>query len=294
MKADPTSTMRAQRGIQSIEVGGQVLLALVHQGRPMALKDLAREAGMAPAKAHPYLVSLGRIGLIAQNETTGYYFLGPLALQLGLISLQQANPVHVAAPLIAELAKLIGHTVALAVWGNRGATIVRLEESPAAVHVNMRHGTVFSMTNTASGRLFAAYLDIATIKQQFEDDRGRHKASLDATDVIDESMPAATSLPDWREFEQQLAQVRAQGLSRSVGEVMPGVNAMAAPVFDHTGAIVLCVVAIGPAAMFDTHWDASLAQSLRECSQQISMRLGAPTKADYQGARAARAATSSD
>ena len=286
MKANPTGTEHTQRGIQSIEVGGQVLLTLVHQGRPMALKDLAREAGMAPAKAHPYLVSLGRIGLIAQNETTGYYFLGPLALQLGLISLQQANPVHVATPLIAELAKLIGHTVALAVWGNRGATIVRLEESPAAVHVNMRHGTVFSMTNTASGRLFAAYLDTATIKQQFEDDRRRQKAR---PDVVEASMPAATSRPNWRDFEQQLMQVRMKGLSRSVGEVVPGVNAMAAPVFDHTGAIVLCVVAIGPAAMFDTHWDATLAQSLRECAQQISMRLGAPAQG---GAQAARATTS--
>ena len=282
MKANPTGTEHTQRGIQSIEVGGQVLLTLVHQGRPMALKDLAREAGMAPAKAHPYLVSLGRIGLIAQNETTGYYFLGPLALQLGLISLQQANPVHVATPLIAELAKLIGHTVALAVWGNRGATIVRLEESPAAVHVNMRHGTVFSMTSTASGRLFAAYLDIATIKQQFEDDRRRQKARPGA---VEASMPAATSRPNWRDFEQQLTQVRIQGLSRSVGEVVPGVNAMAAPVFDHTGAVVLCVVAIGPAAMFDIHWDATLAQSLRECAQQISMRLGAPTQGRTQAAR---------
>lgn len=287
MKANSTGTEHTQRGIQSIEVGGQVLLTLVHQGRPMALKDLAREAGMAPAKAHPYLVSLGRIGLIAQNETTGYYFLGPLALQLGLISLQQANPVHVATPLIAELAKLIGHTVALAVWGNRGATIVRLEESPAAVHVNMRHGTVFSMTNTASGRLFAAYLDTTTIKQQFEDDRRRQKAS---PDVVEASMPAATSRPNWSDFEQQLTQVRIQGLSRSVGEVVPGVNAMAAPVFDHTGAIVLCVVAIGPSAMFDTHWDARLAQSLRECAQQISMRLGAPTQGGTQAARATTSA----
>lgn len=47
---------RGSRGIQSIEVGGQLLLALAHHGRPMALKDLARDAGMPPAKAHPYLV----------------------------------------------------------------------------------------------------------------------------------------------------------------------------------------------------------------------------------------------
>ena len=110
----------AQRGIQSIEVGGQLLRALVHHGRPMALKDLAREADMTAAKAHPYMVSFGRLGLIEQDRASGHYLLGPLALQLGLISLQQADPVHIATPLIAQLAQQTGHTVAL-VCGARAA-----------------------------------------------------------------------------------------------------------------------------------------------------------------------------
>ena len=65
MSPDPKEE-RGSRGIQSIEVGGQLLLALAHQGQPMALKDLARDAGMSPAKAHPYLVSFGKLGLIEQ------------------------------------------------------------------------------------------------------------------------------------------------------------------------------------------------------------------------------------
>ena len=262
---------RVQRGIQSIEVGGQVLLALVHHGRPMALKDLAREAGMVPAKAHPYLVSFARIGLIEQDRASGAYFLGPLALQLGLISLQQANPVQVATPLIAELAQRIGHTVAIAVWGTRGATIVRLEESPSAVHVNMRHGTVFSLANTASGRLFAAYLDASAVKARLEEERMQQKVARDEPLA---GMPAAPRVPGWKEFERQLVEVRAHGLSRSVGEVLPGVNAMAAPVFDHAGAMVLSMTAIGPAAVFDTRWDGALAQALRGCAMQASQRLG--------------------
>ena len=141
---------REQRGIQSVEVGGQLLLALVHSGRPMALKDLAREAGMVPAKAHPYLVSFGKLGLIAQDEASGRYGLGPLALQLGLISLQQFDPVRLATPMLRELAQSLGHTMAVAVWGNRGATIVRIEEAPSAVHVNMRHGTVMTLRGTAN------------------------------------------------------------------------------------------------------------------------------------------------
>lgn len=266
---------RAQRGIQSIEVGGQLLRALVHHGRPMALKDLAREAEMSAAKAHPYMVSFGRLGLIEQDRSSGHYLLGPLALQLGLISLQQANPVHIATPLIAELAQQIGQTVAIAVWGDRGATIVRIAESPAPLHVNMRHGTVFSLTHTASGRLFGAYLDATVVKGLLEQERQREKKGADMPAPLQRGMPPVQPLPDWKSFEAQLHEVRAHGLSRSEGEILPGVNAMSAPVLDHTGAIVLAVTAIGPAAIFDTRWDGEVALALKACAGQVSQRLGA-------------------
>ncbi|MEJ8847946.1 IclR family transcriptional regulator [Variovorax rhizosphaerae] len=269
--------VRQQRGIQSVEVGGQLLRALVHHGRPMALSDLAREADMAPAKAHPYMVSFGRLGLIEQDPVSGQYLLGPLALQLGLIGLQQNNPVQIASPLIDALAASIGQTVAIAVWGDRGATIVRLAESPAAVHVVMRHGTVFSLTDTASGRLFGAYMEPAVVKRFLEDERARRKQRDRLESTPQPGMPAAAPVPSWREFEAHLDEVKRHGLSRSTGEIVPGVNAMAAPVFDHKGAIVLAVTAIGAAGVFDSSWDGAVARALKDCARQVSQRLGAPS-----------------
>ena len=158
------------RGIQSIEVGGRLLLALAHHGQPLALKDLAREAGMSPGKAHPYLVSFIKLGLVERETEGGRYGLGPLALQMGLIGLQQYDPVRLATERIDELARATGHTVAIAVWGHRGPTLVRIAEAPSPVHVSMRHGTVMSIPDTASGRLFAAF--------------GPHEAVQEALEVL--------------------------------------------------------------------------------------------------------------
>jgi len=109
-------------------------------------------------------------------------------------------------------------------------------------------------------------------KARLDDERAQQKANREAPMS---GMPPAAPVPSWKDFEKQLAEVRAHGLSRSVGEVLPGVNAMAAPVFDHTGALVLSVTAIGPAAVFDTRWDGALAHELRACAGQASQRLGA-------------------
>ena len=252
-----------QRGIQSIEVGGQLLHALAHAGRPLPLKELAASAGMAAAKAHPYLVSFGKIGLVEQDKASGRYGLGALALQLGLMSLQQADPVRIATPVIEALAQQTGHTVAMAVWGTHGPTIVRLAESPAAVHVNMRHGTVFSITGTASGQLFAAWLGEDVVRPLYEAERR------------DAARQAGAALPSWAQFTKTtLAEVRAQGLARADGAVVAGVSALAAPVLDHRGTIVLALTAIGPSAALDTRWDGPVAGQLRQAAAAASARLG--------------------
>jgi DNA-binding IclR family transcriptional regulator len=255
---DTSLPERGQRGIQSIEVGGALLRALAHHGRPMALKDLAREAGMAAAKAHPYLVSFGKLGLIAQDDVSGRYGLGPLAMQLGLISLQQFDPVRLATPVIAELALALNLTVAIAVWGNRGATMVRIEEAPSAVHVNMRHGTVMSLRGTASGLLFAAHLKPELVLDALAAETGTARARRIDADLA-----------------RQLDEVRAQGLSRAVDALLPGISAMAAPVFDERGEIALSLTAIGPSAVFDTRLDGAVAAALRQAAADLSRRLGA-------------------
>ena len=250
---------RLQRGIQSVEVGGQLLLALAHHGRPMALKDLAREAGMSAAKAHPYLVSFGKLGLIEQDPQSGRYGLGPLAMQLGLISLQQYDPVRLATPLIGELARTLGHTVGVAVWGNRGPTMVRIEEAPSAVHVNMRHGTVMSLRGTASGLLFCAYLPDAVVLPAL---RAESAGGLDAA------------------LQAQRAQIREQGLAQAVDASVPGISAMALPVFDVQDRIVIGLTAIGPSAIFDVRADGVVARVLRHSAHELSRRLGASVAAD--------------
>jgi DNA-binding IclR family transcriptional regulator len=250
VETDGKAASRVQRGIQSIEVGGRLLLALADAGRPMALKDLAGAAGMAPPKAHPYLVSFGKLGLIRQDAATGHYGLGPLAMQLGLISLQQYDPVRLATARLPELARSMGQTSAIAVWGNHGPTIVRTEEGPSAVHVAMRHGTVMSVQGTASGRLFAALLP-------------RHVVASAQADV---DFDAA--------FERELEDVRRHRISRAVDAAVVGFSALAAPVFEGSGAIVLSLTVIGPTPSFDVSIDGAPARLLRRVAAELTQQLG--------------------
>jgi hypothetical protein len=54
----------------------------------------------------------------------------------------------------------------------------------------------------------------------------------------------------------------ARHLARAVGDPLPGINAFAAPVFDHEGAVVLSVTAMGPESSFDARWTSAIAKAL--------------------------------
>ena len=148
--------MKERAGIQSVEVGFSLLEALGRAAGPQMLRDLAAAAGMSAAKAHRYLVSFQRLQLVVQDPTSTRYDLGPAALKLGLASLSRLDAVKLGRVRANALMEQIGHTVALAVWGNHGPTIVHWEESPQAVTVNLRLGDVMPLLSSATGRCLAA------------------------------------------------------------------------------------------------------------------------------------------
>jgi DNA-binding IclR family transcriptional regulator len=74
--------------------------------------------------------------------------------------------------------------------------------------------------------------------------------------------------------EQQLVEIRQQGLSRSMGNPTPGVNAFSAPVFDYSGNIVLAITLMGSSGILDSSWTGAQAQAIKACAAAVSRRLG--------------------
>jgi DNA-binding IclR family transcriptional regulator len=257
-----SSSDKNRRGIQSVEIGSALLLQLARHVRPLALKDLAKAAGMTAGKAHPYMVSFLKVGFVIQSEG-GRYELGPLALQLGLATLQRMDPVKEASKLIEGLARETNQSVAIAVWGNLGPTIVRLEEPIEPLHVNLRTGTVMSLVNTATGRLFVAFMPDRMVERLLDDELSRFGHGKDSESPITRET-----------LDSFLDETRRHGLSRTRGQPIPGIDALCAPVFDAEGHLVLGILAMGPTATFDSNWDGRVARALKHCSAEVSRRIG--------------------
>ena len=266
---DAIDTDAQRAGIQSVEVGFGLLEVLSNAGTPLNLRDLAVQANMSAAKAHRYLVSFQRLGLVVQDVATTRYDLGPAALKLGLASLSRIDAVKLARARIAPLMAQIGQTLALAVWGNQGPTIVHWEESPRVITVNLRLGDVMPLLSSATGLCFSAFM--ATRQKAA-------KTRLDVllkTELVRVQKLGRPDLPGTLQaVNTLLAEARQHGAARVVNTLLPGVGGFCAPVFDADGHMVLGMVALGSMASFDADYDGAVAAPLKAAARQLSSDLG--------------------
>jgi DNA-binding IclR family transcriptional regulator len=275
----PAGPENSRQGIQSVEVAAPLMLTLAGARGPLALSALAKNAGMPSAKAHRYLVSLIRVGLVEQDAATGLYDLGPLALELGLAALGRLDAVKLADETMAALRDATSETVALAIWGNFGPTYIRLLQSRRPVTINLQIGSVMPMTYTASGLCFAAFMPESETHELLKLELAMNRSEqLDAPQTRKQLAPL---LEETREHgiarmigHLDPSAARAPAATRAAERLLAGFNAFSAPVFDHDGRMRFALTVVGSAAHIDEAWNGMIAEETRAHAQQLSQRLG--------------------
>ncbi len=264
----------ARAGIQSVEVGFELLEALAQAPGALMLKDLAAAAGMSAAKAHRYLVSFQRLGLVLQDPATTRYDLGPSALRLGLASLSRVDAVKLARERMAGLLQQTGNTLAIAVWGNQGPTMVHWNEAPQTAPVRLRLGDVMPLLSSATGRCFAAFMpegsrDASRLAAMIKEELATIRKLPPAAPAEMDDLPRNAA-----QVQAMIQEAREHGMSRVVHSLLPGVAGFCAPVFDAQGHMVMGIVVLGSIMTLDTRWSSPQGQAVLACAKQLSADLG--------------------
>jgi DNA-binding IclR family transcriptional regulator len=249
------TSQKDSAGIQSVEVGFELLAALTRSACALSLKDLSAACGMSPAKAHRYLASFQRLGLVVQDAANAQYDLGPQALSMGLSALARVNGVKLARERLVVFKRDHSLTVAVAVWGNRGPTFVHWDDAPQAVTVNLRLGDVMPLLTSATGQCFLSFGGAERVELVLRTELSQTKAPRSAANAI-------------------VAKVRKAGLAEVRGSLLPGIWGMAAPVFDANGHLTLALVSVGALAAHDKAAQARACAALKHLAAQLSHDLG--------------------
>jgi DNA-binding IclR family transcriptional regulator len=244
-----------QRSIQSIEVGFRLIRVLEQAGSKLPLKTLSARAGMPPGKAHLYLVSFMRVGLVVQDTATMHYGLGPYAVQLGVAALQQISLPDLARGPLEALNARYELPAYLTLWGRMGPFIAVKFDADLPTPFTIKVGFVFPLLSTATGNIFLA-----------------HMPARDTDALVQREGQLSPDL--FARRDAIVAKVRTDGFAVSQGHLFRGFSAVAAPVFDHTGALAGCISLLGVGAQIDRSPQGGLVEDIRVSARELSRQLG--------------------
>lgn len=229
-----STSAKDPRGVQSVEVGIGILFAFLSAPEPLKLRDIADRTNVSPAQAHTYLVSFKRLGLVSQDEETGRYRLGKMAVDLALARMQSFDPLRAAESFAEVLRDQTGLTISLSVPGSFGPTVILMRDGLEQVYINTRVGTVYSITGTASGMAFAAHSSEEEVKAAIDLERREPKGYRRVGRVRDFDFVRA-----------ELESIRKTGYARIIPNPVAGIAAIASPVLDHAGEVRMVFTMIG-------------------------------------------------
>jgi DNA-binding IclR family transcriptional regulator len=239
----------------------RLLLAFSRLGGRQTLTAIANASGLPAPRAHRYLVSLVRAGMVERHESRGYT-LGPAALEIGANALASVDALQLATAGMMELHDQVNQTVALMVWGRDGPVIVRTEDSRHLVSLRLRVGQPLPIMRSASGIMLAAHQPWGSVCSVLE------------RELTEEGTAPPDIAAQLQRARKILAQARSQGISRIVGTLTPGITAFAAPVIDGTGQAVASISVIAPSAGLPKGLRSQVARMLQQTCAAVSARLG--------------------
>jgi len=254
IQKDDAEASKRQK-VQAAEVGTEILKGLAQLAPATSLSRLAEHLGMPAAKVHRYLQALIASGFAAQDATTNHYGLGPEALFVGLAAIGGLDVVRVATPTLSALRDELNETCFLAVWGNKGPTVVHVEQPLRAVTLVTRVGSVLPLLGSSTGLVFASYLPEAEFAPLRDEEA---------------HLPG---VPDAKALAAQVAEIRASGLHHVHGLLMPGVNALSAPVFAVGEQIAGVITVVGAASGFHAETSGRAAALLKQAAETITARM---------------------
>lgn len=208
----PMQAERRTGTIQSISIAARFLNTLANSAGPLPLSTLARETETGMSTAHRYLQSLIKEGLAVQDRGSGLYDLGPMALNIGVCALKRIDPVEIAARHMKSLAQRVAASGGVAIWTDRGPTLVRWYRSADYSISSLGLGDVLPIDNTACGLMFQAFLPPETIAK-----------ARRLQPVHFRGAPGAKS---------RLDDIRSNCWAEMTSHLLSGVTGQAAPVFD--------------------------------------------------------------
>jgi IclR family KDG regulon transcriptional repressor len=250
-------SLDGEKTVQIVHRIASVLRAFGNRGL-LGITDLANITGLPKSTTHRLVTALVNEGLLVQDEDNHKYALSLRVTALSASILSSHIVRKSARPILMELRDRTHESVHLAVLEGLEAVIIDTEDSYFFVRAVNVPGQHLPAHAVSTGKVLLAY--------QWE---VRLREILSHTTLTGYTEHTIT---DANLLLEELRRVRQLGYAVSCSELEEGINAVAAPIYDHLGTVVASVSIGGPGERCRPK-QPELIAAVTQAGQQISQAL---------------------
>jgi IclR family transcriptional regulator, acetate operon repressor len=230
-------------GTQSIDRAAQLLIAVADSDAPIGVGELAEATDLPKSTVSRLVAALERHALVQRDGVRGPLRPGPVMLRLARRGIGDRDLTELSADALRRLAEASAETINLAVPTPLGVEHLSQVDSHHFIGSTNWIGRRVPHETTAVGKVFLAFGAVRVTEQH---------AALVA----------------------ELEAVRARGYATAIGELEPGLAAMAAPVRAGAGDVVAALSISGPETRLTRERIAALQPVVLHEAATVSARLG--------------------
>jgi DNA-binding IclR family transcriptional regulator len=220
-----------EQGLASVDLVLGLIEKLAGSKGPHAMSDIAREMGISKARAHRHLRALLQHGYVLQDRTTERYEIGTKLLALGEAVRDRFDVLAAAQPEMGRLHDETEQTVTVSTLIDDAVVVLELLRGKTVVEFGIRPGSTLDFHASAHGLVALAF------------------GPAQLTDrILARPLKAwtAATVTDPGKLKKQIEKVRAQRWATAADQLLIGVNALAAPIFDYRNTWRGAIAIVGP------------------------------------------------
>lgn len=234
------------------------VLTHVAQAPGLGVTELAKRSGNTKARTFRLLSTLEQSGFVQRDSSDTNYILGHVVLALGLAAQEQISLVRIGQKHLEMLGGQFNENVHIRIRDGLQSEIVAKWDCTRGVRVHTEIGTRRHLHAGASGKVLLAYAP---------DDLQR----LVLGGPLDRFTPQ--TVVQKTKLAKELARIREEGYAVSMGEVIPDVVAVAAPIFDAQGHVLAALGVSIPASRAPADLT-PIVNALKSTGMKLSTELG--------------------
>lgn len=252
--------------VPAVDQAGKILLCLAGSAAgKMNLTDICRIVGIHKSKGHSILKTLQRFGFVVKDPIGKTYSLGLGLVALSRRVLDKLNYNDVAAPFLRIMAEKTHSTALFGLLSGSNTFVVAKQEIDQNVGITTRVGHRFTLTHGAHGKVIVAF-----IKKE------EREKILSQKDLY---FHGSSSKYSARRLQGEIIKCRETGYAIDMGDLVPGMNVIASPVFDAQNRIIgsIFIMGVFPESSVEIY-----GPIVAESAKQFSAMLGADAEHIYK------------